>query len=146
MSSQKNRIEYSVVLGGITFPVEPMPWREQRRLCVSMYEVGAAIAAGKFTDEVLGSLTEVLAVGLKVDVAEIEGIETNVFEISQAFQVLMRATGLEQQMDQVSGEMGGRNVQAQRPTPLSSASETDGTTSTQEPPLSLVGPGPSSTK
>lgn len=138
----------TTTLGGVVFILRPLPWKAARRQAVAIYEVGAALASGEMTDAVLDKMSAVLAAGLQVEPAVLDELPTNVFEAGQAFQALMRVSGMQQQMEHALGEMLRRRQQASPPAVQASpsASEETGTPSTPAPQLPPDGDGGSSTK
>jgi hypothetical protein len=86
----------STKLGPRTFEVAPLPWGELRKLMGSINRVAIAAASGTLDEACMDELAQVVCTGLRLPLAEFDGIHTDLVEVLHAFNTVVKVSGLEQ--------------------------------------------------
>jgi hypothetical protein len=100
----------TVTLGGRTFELQAMPWGQLKRLASAINRVGHALAAGLSDEQTMDDMGKVISIGLNIPLEELEQLPTDWHEASNAFRSLMRASGMEQEMETALGEARRRGL------------------------------------
>lgn len=107
----------SVTLGTQEFVVKPMPWGQLSRLTNAINRVGAGLATGQQDDGMLAEMAKVITIGLGITVEDLEAIPAvSMEQASEAFNALMRVSGMERVLERRVGE-ARRRAQAMAPAP-----------------------------
>ena len=109
----------TIILGGRTFELQAMPWGQLKRLAAAINRVGHALAAGLSDEQTMDDMGKVISIGLNIPLEELEQLPTDWHEASNAFRALMRASGMEQEMETALGEARRRGLIPGAPATLS---------------------------
>ena len=108
----------TVTLAGTAYPVEPMPFGSLRKVLPAMMRVGANLAAGTPGADDVGTLGDVVALGLGIEPATMEGMRIRFDDLITAFQAVLEAAGLAQK-EPAPGEVQGQSSTGTSSTPNS---------------------------
>lgn len=94
LPEQPNEVMFT--LAGRLFTVGRPAWKDCRRLTVLLASVGTAMGAGQGAEEkTLDDLTQAVAIGAGLTVADLDAMTVEPIEIYAAFNELLRITGLD---------------------------------------------------
>lgn len=103
----------AIVLGGVSYPVSVLTFREMRTLLPAINRAGPSLAVGRVTDDVINDLIVIFATAMGKTVAEVDAMPVAVSEFVPALNLIVKAAGLAPVADaegSASGEAAGIGI------------------------------------